>query len=126
MTKTQTAGQQLAATLCRIKQVGGRTRTTRDGINLKNDMLDSLRNEFNFPGYYEGETQAALRPAMPVLHAWEKHVLGFRIDGVLAYRLSALTPYQFAAYLGRMVDAGITNNGEAEVFFRNESHAVAA
>lgn len=113
----KTAGQMLTDTLRSIKRVGPRTRTYRDGINVKDDMLDAIRNEVSYPGYYGGAKGAALLTARGVLYSWDKHVLGYRIDGELAYSISLMTPYQFAAFLGRMVDAGVENVGQGEYFF---------
>ena len=86
-------------------------------------MLDAIRNSVQYPGYYNEATTEALRPGYGVALSWDKHVTGGRVMPLLAYRLSQMTPYQFAAYLGRMVDAGITNVGEAETFFRAEAAA---
>lgn len=113
----ETAGQALTSTLRSIKRVGPRTRTYRDGENVKDAILEAIRNEVCYPGYYGGDKGAALLSAAGVLRSWEKHVLGYRIDGELAYALSVLTPYQFSALLGRMVDAGIENVGQGEYFF---------
>ncbi len=124
---TKTAGQNLTDTLRRIHSVGPRTRTYRNGENVKDRMLESLENEYLYPGYYQGATQEALREGIRILHIWNKHVRGYRIDGELAYRLSTLTPWQFAAYLGRMVDAGLQTTGDGEYFFQREARqAVAA
>lgn len=49
---------------------------------------------------------------------------GYRIPGILAYRISQMTPWQFAGFLGEMVDAGVTNVGEGEVFFSKMAREV--
>ncbi|MCW2957164.1 MAG: hypothetical protein JWO69_2033 [Thermoleophilia bacterium] len=123
-TKNATAGQTLAATLRKIKSVGPRTRRYRNGADVKAEMLDAIRCEVSFPGYYQGETAKALAGAGAVLRSWDKHVLGYRIDGQLAFYISDLTPYQFAAFLGSMVDAGIENVGQAEYWFAEQARAL--
>lgn len=121
---TKTAGQQLAATLRRIKNVGPRTRSYRDGIDVKAEMIESIRNEWMYPGYYQGATADALRTGFPALLSWDKHVEGYRIDGELRYQITLLTPYQFAGFLGQMIDAGVANVGDGERFFSGPARAL--
>jgi hypothetical protein len=128
-TTTQTAGQALTAEIRRYFHIGPRTRNYRDGINIKNDMFGAISNALTYPGYYNDRTQAILTTASGAFHSWNKHVEGYRIDGVLAFYLRSLTPYELAAYLGRMVDAGVENVGQGETFFQTEArriHALAA
>ena len=89
-------------------------------------MRQAIVEAATLPGYYLPETEAGLRIGFAVVLAWDKHVEGYRIDGQLAMRLRAMSPAQFAAYLGRMVDAGITCTGEGERFFQEEARSIRA
>lgn len=112
-----TAGQQLAATLRRLHKVGTRTRRYRGNLNVVDQMLDDINTANVYPGYFTGDTHAALTAASAIYRAWQKHVEGCRIRPELRAQIKALSPWQTANLLGRMVDAGITNNFEAELWF---------
>lgn len=123
-----TSGQELTAELRRYFSVGTRTRRRRkdaDGCrrDLHADMIEAIRFAATQPGYYGERTKKALAPGFGTALAYEKHVKGYRIPGVLAQRINAMTAWQFAGLLGRMVDAGVTNTGEGERFFAEMSRA---
>ena len=123
-----TTGQALTATLRKSFRINSRTRDYRDGGSIKRDMLDSIRNAVVYPGYYGAERTELSRAAWGTLAAYDKHVEGFRIAGELRFQIVSMSPYAFAAFIGRMVDAGVTNCGEGERFFNNmtrELHAAA-
>lgn len=106
--------------------MSARTRTYRDGMNMKDQILEAIANSNNFPGYYSEAKSELFRAAYPAFNAYLKHVKGYRIDGMTAYRIERMTPWQFAGFLGEMIDAGITNNFEGELFFQNMREKVAA
>lgn len=117
---TRTAGANLTAELRRYFSVGPRTRryrkqwgTRRD---LHQDMIEAIEFAAQYPGYYCEPTQTALRDASAVAYSYRKHVGGYRISGSKIAAINAMTPWQFAAFLGQMVDAGITNAGQGEQF----------
>jgi hypothetical protein len=116
---TQTKGRKLADSLRKNFGVGTRTRRYRNGADLHADMIEALRNATSYPGYYSGERHDLFTAAYGVLLSYDKHVGGYRIDGALRYRITQLSPYAFAGLLGDMLDAGVTNVGEGETFFRN-------
>ena len=118
MTTTATQGQQLANTLRRIKHIGPRTRQQRGHLNMRDDIIESIRLAATMPGYYSPRIQEALSVAFVAANAWTKHVEGYRLSGTQIAELKALSPWRFTALLGEMVDAGITNSGEAERWFR--------
>lgn len=118
-TATQTAGQQLAAMLRKVERIGTRTRRYRKGLDMHQAMIEAIRNATVYPGYWTGEKHAVLSGAWTVFANWSKHVDGGRIDPVLASKIAQLSPWRFAALLGEMVDAGVTNTGEGEIFFSN-------
>ncbi len=122
-TTTQTtAGQDLTATLRRYFSVGTRTRRFRtDGNGLRcdlhHDMVEALVFAATRPGYFSERTESALKTGSGAARAYEKHVQGYRISGTLAAEINGMSAWNFAALLGRMVDAGVTNTGEGERFF---------
>jgi hypothetical protein len=119
MNATKTAGQKLAATLRKLNKVGTRTRRYRGNVNVVEMMLEDIRTATVYPGSFSTDAQTVLTSAWGVYSAWQKHIDGHRIDGALWGKIKDLSPWQTANLLGQMVDAGITNNGEAEVFFAN-------
>jgi len=112
-----TKGQELAATLRKSFRINSRSRIRRDGMDLRSEMLDAIRNAAYYPGYYGPEKTATYREAIGAVRSYDKHVDGYRIDGMLRYRITSMSPWQFAGLLGEMVDAGVTNVGEGERFF---------
>ena len=126
MTTTQTAGQALTTTLRTYFHVNVRTRRVRKGQNIPAAMLEMMQIANTYPGYYSEAQHAALRGSYALLLSWQKHVEGYRIDGMLRYRLTAMTPWEFSALLGQMLDAGITNVGQAETFFANMARETVA
>ncbi len=121
MPATITAGQILAVTLRANFRIG--TRTGRYGrvfghrTDLHEAMVEAIENASRYPGYYNAEKTAVFGTASASARSYRKHYDGYRIDGVLRRHISEMSAYQFAALLGRMVDAGITNVGEGERFF---------
>ena len=113
-----TKGQELAATLRKSFHINTRSRIRRDGMDLRTEMLDAIRNAVYYPGYYSAEKTAVYSAATGALLSYDKHVAGYRIDGQLRYRITSMSPWQFAGFLGEMVDAGVTNVGEGERFFQ--------
>ena len=111
------AGQELTATLRRYFSVRPRTRRYRNSDDLHADMVEALRYAGWYPGYFTERTQAALHAGFGAALAYDKHVGGYRIDGTLRARISAMSPWHFAAMLGGMVDAGVTCTGDGELFF---------
>jgi hypothetical protein len=114
----KTAGQQLAETLRRLHTIGTRTRRYRKGDDLHAAVLETIRLATAYPGYYTGETNSALSAAWGVYCAWDKHVSGARVNPALWGQIQQLSPYRLIALVGQMVDAGVSNNGEGETFFR--------
>jgi hypothetical protein len=127
MTTTQnTAGQDLTATLRRYFSVGTRTRRYRkdrygDRRDLHTDMIEAITLAAQYPGYYVQRTQDALHAGFGAALSYDKHVRGYRISGTLAASINAMSPWQFAALLGQMVDAGIETTGAGERFFAEMS-----
>ncbi len=119
--RTDTAGQVLAATLRNNFRIG--TRTHRYGTifghrtDLHATMIEAVENAVQLPGYYSPEKTNILRTAWGAAMSYRKHYDGYRMNSIVRRRISEMSAYQFAALLGRMVDAGVTNTGEGERFF---------
>lgn len=113
-----TKGQELTATLRKSFRINTRSRIRRDGMDLRAEMLDAIRNAVYYPGYYGEEKTATYREAIGAVQSYDKHVDGYRIDGMLRFQITSMSPWQFAGFLGEMVDAGVTNVGEGERFFQ--------
>ena len=111
-----TQGRKLADSLRRNFAVGPRTRRYRSG-DIHEQMIDALRNATFYPGYYTGERNELFTAAYGLMLAYEKHVSGYRIDGILRASIVGLTPWHFAALLGKMLDAGVRTTGDGERFF---------
>lgn len=116
-TATKTKGQDLADTLRQMLSIGTRTRRYRGRTDLHAEMLEAIQVATEYPGYYTGAKNDALQGAWSVYCAYQKHVGGYRIDGTVRRRIVEMSPYRFAALLGQMVDAGVTNAFEGELFF---------
>jgi len=121
-------GTEFAGMVRKAARMSTRTRDRRDGGSLKKDILEAIQASNHYPGYYNEERTRLYRAAYPVWMAWRKHVDGYRIDGLLRYRIDQLTPWQFAGLLGEMIDAGVTNTFQGELFFSalRDREAIAA
>jgi hypothetical protein len=115
-TTTTTAGAALTAELRRYFTVGPRTRRSRKGRDLHNAMVEAIEIAAEYPGYYHEPLQTALCGAYAVALSYRKHVGGYRISGEKIAKVNAMTAWQFAAFLGQMVDAGVENTGQGEEF----------
>lgn len=114
-----TAGTEFAKMVRKNFGIGARTRTYRGGMNLKNEILEAIANSNNYPGYYSEAKTAIFRPAYPALVSYQKHVGGGRVNPLVSYEIEMMSPWRFAALIGSMIDAGVTNTFEGEEFFRD-------
>lgn len=123
-----TAGAEFAKTIRKSLHIGPRTRTYRDGLNLKTEILEAIANANNYPGYYSEAKTAVYRSAYMALINYSKHVKGGRVDPMVSYEIQMMSPWQFAGLFADMIDAGVSNTGEGEDYFRRmrQSQMVAA
>jgi hypothetical protein len=112
-----TKGQQFAKTMRNNLGIGARTHRHRKGVDLHAEILECIRNATYYPGYYTGERAELFQAAFGAQVSYGKHIAGYRADAKVVAHINALTPWQFCALLGDMVDAGINNVGEGERFF---------
>jgi hypothetical protein len=121
MTDT-TSGQLLTAELRRFFRIGTRTRRHRESPfggtdDLDARMVEEIKLSATIPGP-GGPDDALLRPGWAAVLSHRVHYLGYRVDPTLRRHVELMTAWQFSALLGRMLDAGATNVGEGERFFR--------
>lgn len=124
-----TKGQRFAKDMRKNLGIGTRTRRHRKGADLHAEIRECIRNATYNTGWYSEQRTELFRAAFGAEMSYEKHIAGYRVDPSVQRYVSELSPYQFCALLGRMVDAGISNVGEGEIFFqelRAELYAQAA
>jgi hypothetical protein len=119
---TKTTGQNLTAVLRHYFSIGARTRRHRrdqyhNMHDLHLDMTAAIIECTQNRGAYTPNIETALMPGYGAALSHEKHVQGYRIDCTLNRKINDMTPWQFAALLGQMADADITNVGQGERFF---------
>jgi hypothetical protein len=117
-----TPGQNLTAVLRHYFSVGTRTRRHRrdrygNMSDLHLDMVEAIIEGTQNRGLFTPNIEGALVPGYGAALSYEKHVQGYRIDCTLNRQINDMSPWRFAALLGQMVDAGITNTGEGERYF---------
>jgi hypothetical protein len=113
-----TKGQQFTKTITRLNQVGGRTRRYRKGADMFNMMLADVQTAIESPFAFSETSSNALASGWTAVCAYRHHIDGYRARPELCAAVKDLSPYRFAQFLGRMIDAGISNMGEAEQWLR--------
>jgi hypothetical protein len=118
LTARSTKGQNFAREMRAHFHIGARTRRfdskkwQQDGHR---DVMQAIADANNYPT--DSEREAIFRTAFTALCSWEKHIDGCRADARLVAHINSMTPHQFVALIGDMVDAEITNVGQGELFF---------
>jgi hypothetical protein len=118
---TKTAGRELTDALRGRFHIGPRTRNHRKNArgrveDLHEEMTDLI--EASVTESDGSDCDQVFRAAWGVFLSYEKHYLGFRMNPLLRRHIELMTPWQFSALLGEMLDAGVTNTGQGEEFFR--------
>jgi hypothetical protein len=119
----KTTGQQLTAALRRLHHIGPRILRLRKERgytrrqNIVDQAIETIVTAVSYPGYYTGQTHDALSSGYRAILGWSKHVGGYRLDPTQIAYLNSLTPWEFTALLGEMVDADINTTGDAERWF---------
>lgn len=114
-------GQALTAELRRYFRIGTRTRRYRQapdgGVDdLHNNMIREIEATcMHGPAFPRA---AVLQAGWAAVLSYEKHYLGYRMNPLLRRHIELMSPWRFSAMLGDMVDAGVSNVGEGERFFR--------
>ena len=120
-----TDGQTFAKAICKYMSIGPTTKRYRRikgshfDHDLHADILANVEIAATDPKFFSSTEQAsALALAIAPVRSHRKHVQGCRINGTKIAKIQSLTAWQFVQYLASMIDAGITNVGEAEEFYR--------
>jgi hypothetical protein len=109
-----TKGQEFAKTITRLNKIGARTRRYRKGADLFNLILDDVQTAVASPFTFSESSTKALASAWTAVTAYHKHIDGGRARPETCLAVKSLSPYHFAQFLGRMIDAEISNMYEAE------------
>lgn len=118
LTARSTKGQIFAREMRSYLHIGARTRHTRQGRDVHAQILECITNATWNAGYFNAEREGIFRTGFGAWLSYDKHIAGYRADGNLIARIKGLTPYQFCGLIGDMIDAGVTNAGEGELFFQ--------
>ena len=126
MNTTKTTGQQFTDMIRKSLRMNSRTLDRRDGGSIKTRILESIQEAVQYEGYYGTERTNLSRAAFGPWMSYQKHVDGYRIDGALRYRITSLSPWAFAAFIGDMIDAGVQTTGDGEIYFNRMAHQIVA
>lgn len=121
-----TKGQRFAKDMRKNLGIGTRTPLRRLGLNLRQSILEAVQNATYTTGYYLPAREELFREAAAAMRSYEAHIAGYRVNGDLVAHINALSPWQFCNLLGQMIDAGVTNTGQGEQFFREMGQALRA
>ena len=121
-----TKGQEFAKTMRKNLGIGTRTRRRRLGLDLHAEILECIQYAVFEPGWYTEVRQELFRSAFGAWQSYNKHIAGYRANSNVIARINGLSPWQFCALLGQMIDADITNVGEGEQFFSDMARTLRA
>jgi len=127
--RPDTDGQALAAELRRYFRISTRTRRYRKSpVGGRDDLHSRMIEEIEAvcvhgPAFPRA---MALKPGWGAVLSYQKHYLDYRMDPLLRRHIELMSPWRFSALLGEMVDAGVTNVGQGERFFREMGRQPAA
>lgn len=124
-----TKGQQFTKDMRHFLSIGTRTRRDRKGLDLHHEIADWVVTAAMQRGTLHPDQEAAFLPAFGAVCAWVKDIKNGRASYLVIEHINQLSPYQFCALLGDMVDAGVeTSSGGAQYFaaMRTELLAQAA
>jgi hypothetical protein len=116
--ETMTAAVEFRTTVARYFHINSRTRHYRKGLDVKAEIVEAVQLAATVPGYYSEATQQGLRVAFAAICGYRKHILGCRISGVTISKINDMTPWQFTLMLADMIDKGVSNAFEAELYFQ--------
>jgi hypothetical protein len=116
----ETTGKQFVNRVCKYFRIGASTRRYRDGEDVIKNIMENVGYAATLPGYFSEQTQKELASAFHAVLMWQDMVIGFRIHPTQYGTLSQVTPYQFAKWIGDMIDNDVHNRGEADLYFRSK------
>lgn len=116
--ETTTAAAEFIATVTRYFHISSRTRCYRKGLDVKAEIVEAVHWAATAPGCYTEDTERGLRAAFAPICGYRKHILGCRVSGVTISKIRDMSPLQFTQMLADMIDKGVSNAFEAEVYFQ--------
>lgn len=111
-----TTGAEFVKAITSLRHIGPRTRRYRDSRNMREVMLADVLEAVEAPFMFSDERSKTLQAGWTAVCAYWKHIDSARMGAEKSARIKDLSPYQFAKFLGRMIDAGISNMYEAELW----------
>lgn len=109
------AGQTFTKTIRKNMSIGPRTKRFRNGENMHIEIVRRVRDAACYPS--GTATDEAIRVGYTAVNAYMKHIEGYRLDPVLCSNIRNMSPWAFTAFLGELVDSGVSNMAEAEIYF---------
>jgi hypothetical protein len=125
----QTKGQQFAKDMRHFLSIGTRTRRDRKGLDLHLEIADWARVAAMEPGTLHASQEATFRPAFDAACSWYKHIKTGRASNIVLEHVNSMSPWQFCALLGQMIDADVRTTSQGGEYFdkmRAELYAQAA
>lgn len=116
--ETTTAAAEFTTTVARYFHINSRTRRYRKGFDLHAEIAEAVQWAATAPGCYTEATERGLRSAFAPVCGYRKHILGCRARDVTVAKVQAMTPWQLTQMLADMIDKGVSNTFEAELYFQ--------
>ncbi|MFJ6066566.1 hypothetical protein ACIQHU_26420 [Streptomyces tendae] len=114
---SMTQGQQFAKTMRYFLSIGTRTRRDRKGLDLHRVIVDWVVTAAMERGTLPPAEEAIFASAFDAACAWIKDIKNGRGSWMVIEHIDGLSPYQFCALLGDMVDAGVNSSSAGRQYF---------
>lgn len=113
----QSKGQEFAAQMRYFLSIGTRTRRNRKGLDLHRTIVEWVRTAAMERGALPSVEEAVFAAAFDAACAWFKWIKLGRADYTVIEYVNSLSPYQFCAFLGQMIDDEINTTSQAGTYF---------
>lgn len=110
-------GQKFAKEMRYFLAIGTRTPRYRKGIDLHAEIADWVRIAAMEPGTLYSSQQDSFLPAFDPACSWYKHIKAARASYLVIEHVNAMSPYQFCAMLGQMIDARVHTTSQGAQYF---------
>ncbi|MBX9392264.1 WYL domain-containing protein [Streptomyces sp. TRM72054] len=114
---SMTQGQQFAQDMRHFLSIGTRTRRDRKGLDLHREIADWVRTAAMERGTLDSSQEESFRPAYDAACSWYKWIKLGRASYLVIEHINALSPYQFCALLGDMIDAEVKSTSQGGQYF---------
>lgn len=112
-----TKGQKFAIEMRHFLSIGTRTQRTRRGLDLHRTIVEWVKSAAMEPGSLHPDQEAAFRTAFGAACSWFKWIKLGRADYTVIEHIDSLSPYQFCAFLGQMIDDEVKTTSQAGTYF---------